>query len=164
MSWVEWLALLVALLVMLTGVAGSFLPGLPGPPVVLAVALVHKLIFGTQSVGWTVLAGMTGLMLLSIGLEYAASLLGARKLGATWRGVVGAAIGGFVGLFFGLPGLVLGPFVGAVLLEMAAGRPANEAGMAGLGALLGLLAGTLGKVACTLAMIGLWLVGLFWPA
>lgn len=149
---------MIALLVMLAGVAGSILPGLPGPPLVLAAAIGHRLCFGAASASNTVLALMTGLMALSLALDYAASLLGAKKLGATWRGMIGAALGGAVGLCFPPIGLVLGPFLGALALEMASGREFKEASRAGVGAVLGLLAGVAGKVACCLAMAGLFVI------
>ena len=131
MSAGEWVGLLLALLVMLAGVAGSIVPALPGPPLVLAAALVHKLWFGAASASGTVLWVMTALMLLSLALDFAASLVGARKLGATWRGVLGATVGGVVGLFFGPLALILGPFVGAMLFELLGDaisrRPAGPA-------------------------------------
>jgi hypothetical protein len=59
-------------------------------------------------------------------------------------------------MFFSLPGLILGPFLGATAFELAGGRPWQESGRAGLGATLGLLAGAIGKVACCVAMMGLF--------
>lgn len=164
MSFVEWMALLAVLLVMGVGVVGSFLPGIPGPPLVLAAAIVHWLIYGEASASITVLIVMALLMVFSLALDYVATLVGARKLGATWRGVVGAGVGGVVGIFLGPIALVLGPFIGAVLFEMLGGREIKEASRAGVGAVLGLLAGTLGKLACAIAMTGLFLVSVFMNA
>lgn len=158
MSVAEWAGLLATLLVMLMGVAGSVLPAIPGPPLVLAAAVAHKLIFGPAGASLTALVAMGLLMLLSLAFDFAASLIGARKLGATWRGVAGAAVGAVAGLFLGPVALVLGPFVGAVLGELLGGREFKEAGRAGVGAVLGFLAGALGKVACALAMTGLFLL------
>jgi len=84
------------------------------------------------------------------------NVYGAKRLGATWRGAAGAIIGGLVGLFFNLPGILLGPFIGAMLFEMAGGREWKAASRAGVGATLGLLAGALGKLACCIAMTGLF--------
>lgn len=161
MSLTEWMALLVVLLVMGVGVIGSFIPGIPGPPLVLAAGILHRLMFGEASASITVLIVMTVLMVFSLALDYVAALVGARKLGATWRGVVGAAVGGIVGIFLGPVALILGPFVGAVLFEMFGGRKFEEASRAGVGAVLGLLAGTLGKLACAIAMTGLFVVSVF---
>jgi uncharacterized protein len=148
--------LILALLIMCVGVAGSILPGLPSTPLVLIGAIAHKLYFGPTGAAWWVLVILSVITALSLVLDYLASVYGAKLLGATWRGAVGAIVGGLVGLFFNIPGILLGPFVGAALFEMAGGRQFKEASRAGVGATLGLLAGTIGKLACCVAMIGLF--------
>jgi uncharacterized protein len=156
------IGLSLALLVMLFGLVGSVVPALPGTPVVLLAAIVHRLYFGAASANNWVLAGLVALTGLSFLFDYLASMFGAKKLGATRKGVFGAVIGGLVGLFFGFPGIILGPFLGALLLEMAGGRELKPAARAGLGALLGLLAGAVGKIAICIAMIGLFTVNVIW--
>ena len=146
----------LVLLVMLAGLIGSVVPGLPGTPIVLAAAIAHRLYFGPAGASIWVLVCLGGFTLLSIAFDYLAGMFGAKKLGATWRGVLGAVVGGLVGIFFNLPGIILGPFLGAVLFELAGGRPIKPAARAGLGAMLGLLAGAVGKLAICLAMIGLF--------
>jgi uncharacterized protein len=153
MTMVEILGLLVALLIMSVGVAGSVLPAIPSTPLVIIAAVAHRLYFGEGSASNLVLGLMIGLMLLSMLLDQLGSMVGARKLGATWRGVVGAVVGGLVGLFFSLPGIILGPFLGAGLFELIGGRPWQEATRAGVGAVLGLLLGAVGKIACCVAMM-----------
>ena len=156
MTTEQIVGLALALLLMCGGVAGSILPGLPGTPLVLLAAIAHKLYFGATGVAWWVMGLLAGLTALSLAVDYAASIYGAKRLGATWRGAVGAVVGGLIGIFFSLPGLLLGPFVGALMFEMAGGRGFKDASRAGLGATLGLLAGTLGKLACCVAMMGLF--------
>jgi uncharacterized protein len=156
------IGLSLALLVMLCGLVGSVIPGLPGTPLVLVAAIAHRLYFGAASANNWVLAGLVLLTLLSFLFDYLASLFGAKKLGATWKGILGAIIGGLIGLFFGIPGIVLGPFLGALVLEMAGGRKLKPAARAGVGALLGLLAGAVGKLAVCIAMIGLFTVNVIW--
>jgi hypothetical protein len=153
MTTEQIIGLILALLVMGVGVAGSILPGLPGTPLVLIASIAHKLYFGPTGAAWWVLAILAALTAISIAVDYAASVYGAKRLGATWRGAVGAIVGGLIGLFFSLPGILLGPFVGAFLFEMAGGRKWRDASKAGVGATLGLLAGALGKLACCVAMI-----------
>jgi hypothetical protein len=65
-------------------------------------------------------------------------------------------VGGLIGLFFNLPGILLGPFLGATAFELVGGRNFKESSRAGLGATIGLLAGVLGKLACCMAMMGLF--------
>jgi uncharacterized protein YqgC (DUF456 family) len=163
MSFEQIVGLILALLVMLIGLVGAVLPGLPGTPLLLAAALLHKLYFGEAGAAWWVLAVMALLAAVSFTLEYLATVYGAKRLGATWRGMVGAILGGIFGLLLSPAGfllgvffILLGPFVGASLLEMTGRRPWREATKAGLGATIGLLAGTAGKFACGVAMIGLF--------
>ena len=89
MSFAEVLGLVLAGLVMFIGLAGSVLPGIPGAPLILVGAVGHKLYFGEQSVSWFAMSLLIIFMLLSLVLDFLASTLGAKKLGATWRGVVG---------------------------------------------------------------------------
>jgi uncharacterized protein len=148
--------LILALLLMAVGVAGSILPGLPSTPIVLIAAIAHRLYFGLAGAAWWVIAVLAFFTALSLVMDYVASVYGAKRLGATWRGAVGAIVGGIIGLFFSLPGILLGPFVGAALFEMAGGREWRNASKAGVGATLGLLAGALGKLACCVAMMSLF--------
>ena len=152
------IGLALTLLVMAVGVAGSVLPGIPGTPLVLAAALIHKWIFGAAGADWPVLIVLAGIMVLSLVMDFGATWFGAKKLGATWKGILGAVVGVIVGLFFGVPGIIIGPFVGAVAFELVGGRDLGAATKAGMGALIGLLVGTLGKFACAVAMMGLFAV------
>ena len=156
MTTEQIIGLSIALIIMLIGFAGCILPGLPGTPLVLIAAIIHRIYFGVSSVNNLVLASLIVLTLISLVLDYVASAYGAKRFGATWRGAVGAAIGGIVGLFFGLPGIVAGPFVGATALEMIGGYEFKKAAHAGIGAVLGLVAGAIGKSSLCVVMIGLF--------
>lgn len=147
------IGLIIALLIMGVGVAGAILPGLPSTPLVLLAAIGHKLYFGDTGTGWLVMTLLACLTLLSLVMDYLATSYGAKKLGATWRGAAGAIVGGLIGLFFNLPGILLGPFIGALTFELLGGRKLKDATKAGAGATLGLFAGALGKLACCGVMI-----------
>ncbi len=162
MTTEQIVGLALALLVMGVGLAGSILPLLPGSPLILAAAIGHRLYFGDSSVGWVAMVLLVVLALASVAMDYVAGMLGAKKLGASWRGAVGAGVGSLVGIFFGLPGILLGPLVGAVAFEMAGTRDVTAGSRAGLGAVIGLAIGALGKVACGLAMIGLFAANVIW--
>ena len=143
----------IALLIMMIGLAGCLLPILPGTPIVLLAAVAHRLYFGDAGPSTLVLVIMTLLTIVSLIFDQVASVLGAKKLGATWKGVTGAVIGGLVGLFFSLPGIILGPFIGATLFELFGDREFRDALRAGIGATLGLLFGAVGKVAVSMVMM-----------
>src|SRR5204862_6273698 len=127
MSVEQIIGLALALLVMLCGSAASILPGIPGTPIVLLVAIGHRIYFGPAGANNWVLAILIVLTLLSVLFDYLASMFGAKKLGATWKGILGAMVGGLVGLFFNLPGILFGPFLGALLFEFAGGRQVKPA-------------------------------------
>lgn len=150
----------VVLLAMLLGLAGAIIPGLPGTPLVFVAGLGHRLWFGEQSVDWWVVVVMGFLMVFSLAMDFLATSVGAKGLGATWRGMAGAAVGAIIGLLFAPVGLILGPFLGAMLFEAIGGRDWREASKAGMGAALGFLAGTVARMACCVAMIGLFVLNL----
>ena len=146
----------LALLVMLRGLIGSILPGLPGTPLVFLAAIGHRLYFAQTSVSNLVLGVLAGLLVVSLLLDFAATALGAKKFGATWRGAVGAVVGGLCGLLLVFPGIILGPFIGALVFELLGGQEFRAAASAGEGATLGLLLGNIGNVALTVVMAGLF--------
>ncbi len=126
---------------------------------VLALGLVLAAwIDGFARVGLGTLAGLAVLTLAAYALDFVATAVGARRFGTSWWGVLGALAGTLVGLFFGLVGLLVGPFLGAFAAELIARRDVWQAGRAGLGAWLGLLLGTAGRLALVLAMVGIFVV------
>lgn len=155
-----WLWLLVLLLVGV-GLAGTVLPLLPGVPMIFIGLWLAAWIDGYERVGAFTMGLLGVLVLLSLVIDFAASALGAKRVGASPRAVWGAALGSFVGLFFGLPGLLLGPFAGAVLGELSARKSAGQATKVGIATWLGLLFGTLAKIALAFAMVGLFVFAYF---
>jgi hypothetical protein len=156
MTWEQIIGLSLALLLMLVALIGNVIPGIPGTPLALIAAVAHRLYFGQSSVNNIVLIVLIVLALIALVLDYMSSALGAKKFGATWRGMVGAVVGGVVGLFFSLPGIILGPFVGATLFEMLGDKEFKQAAKAGGGAVIGLALGAIGKSALCVIMIALF--------
>jgi uncharacterized protein len=150
-----WMWLLAAVLV-LAGLAGTILPALPGVALVFAGLFVGAWADGFERVGWMTLTLLALLTLASFLIDFAAAALGAKRVGASRRAILGAAVGTFAGLLFGIPGLLLGPFVGAVAGEMLTHGEWRRATQAGTATWLGLLFGTLAKVALSFAMLGIF--------
>lgn len=147
---------LLAALLVLVGIAGLVVPGLPGAPLIFAGLLAAAAAEDFTHVGAWTLALLGAMAALSYVVDFAATALGARRFGASRRAVLGAALGLFAGLFLGLPGILLGPFVGAVLGELSQRRSLPEAGRAGIGATLGLALGAAAKLALAFSMIGVF--------
>lgn len=152
-SSVLWL---VAGLLVAAGIVGAVLPLLPGAPLVFLGLLVGARIDGFQRVGVVTLVLLALLTLGSFAIELWAARHGARRVGASGLAVFGAVVGGVVGLFFSLPGVVLGPFLGAFAGEYLARRNLRQAGRAGLGTWLGLLLATAGRLAIVFTMLGIF--------
>lgn len=154
-------AWIVAVLLIVGGLAGTILPALPGVTLVFAGLVVGAWADGFERVGGITL-GLLGLLtLVSLGVDFAATALGAKRVGATRYAVLGAALGTLAGVFFGIPGLLVGPFAGAVTGELLSHGEWRRATSAGLGTWVGLLFGTLAKIALAFAMLGVFLVAYF---
>lgn len=113
------------LLVMLVGLAGSVLPGLPGVPLIFLAALVYAIATGFEPVGAGVIALLGAFAAVALVADFFATAYGARRFGASSWGTAGGAIGGLAGalagaLFFGIGalfGLILGTIGGVFLGE-----------------------------------------------
>lgn len=149
--------LLLATVLVLTGVAGLVLPVLPGIVLVFAGLLLAAWAEQFAHVGLGTLVLLGALALLATAVDLVAGALGAKRYGASPRAVLGAGIGALIGIAFGLIGIVIGPLVGAVLGELSALRTLGEASRAGLGTVLGMAIGAAAKIAVALTMIGIFL-------
>ncbi|HEV7672154.1 MAG TPA: DUF456 family protein [Thermoanaerobaculia bacterium] len=147
----------VAVVLILVGMAGTVLPALPGTPLVFVGLLLAAWADGFTKVGWFTLVLLALLTAASLGIDFFASSLGAKKVGASRLAIAGSVLGGLVGFFFGLPGLFLGPFVGAALGEYISLRSLKRAGKVGLATWLGILFGTAAKIALAFTMLGLFI-------
>jgi hypothetical protein len=157
-----WIWILAVVLV-LAGVAGSVLPALPGVPLVFAGLLAAAWADDFTRVGVLTLVLLGVLTLLSFVIDFAATMLGAKRVGATKLAIVGAALGTVAGLFLGIPGLILGPFVGAVIGELLSHGEMQKAARAGVATWMGLLFGTLAKLALVFTMLGVFAAAYFIP-
>jgi len=144
----------VAAIMVVLGLAGTILPVLPGILLVFGGLFLAAWADGFQHVGVVALTIIGVLGLLSLAADFVASLLGAKRVGASPLALVGAAVGGVVGVFLGIPGILLGPFIGAVAGEYLARGRLAQAGKVGLGTWLGLLVAAVAKVVLAFLMIG----------
>ena len=148
---------ILAGLLILAGIAGAVLPAIPGVPLVFAGMLLAAWADHFQHLGVFTLSLLGFLGLIALLVDFVAGMLGAKRVGASTRALWGATLGTFAGLFFGIPGLLLGPFVGAVIGELSAGSAMDKATSVGVGTWLGLLFGTLAKLALCFTMLGIFL-------
>jgi uncharacterized protein YqgC (DUF456 family) len=145
---------------MVVGIAGTVLPVLPGAALVLAGAVLGAWIDDFQRVGGWTIGALVALALLSWALDYVAGVLGAKKVGASKQALLGAAIGTVAGLFLGLIGVLVLPFVGAAAGEYLARRDRDAAVRVGLATGVGLIVALAAKLAIAFVMIGIFAVAM----
>jgi len=152
---------IVAVLLVLAGVAGTMLPALPGIPLIFGGVLLAAWIDDFQRISVWSLVILGVLAAIGMAIDYVAAAASARRAGASKQGIIGAAVGTVAGIFTGLWGLVFMPLVGAAIGEYIAQRDAIRAGKVGLATWFGLLLGTAVKIAIAFTMIGVFLAALF---
>jgi len=141
----------------LAGVAGSILPALPGAPLILVAAVLHRWLLPGWVSLWTI-AALAVFAVVTVVVDAACGVFGVQRFGGGRWAMLGAGVGAAIGLFFGPVGLLIGGVGGAALCEMAFDRKAlNDALKAGLGAGLGMLVGTVLRLGLALFMAA-WLV------
>ena len=121
MDNIEGPLLALTIVLMLVGLLGSVVPGLPGVTLIFLSALLYAILTDFQTVGTVVIVILFVFAALAFLIDFVATSYGARRFGASNWGTVGGAIGGIVGA---LAGLVF----------------------AGIGSLFGLIAGTIAGV------------------
>jgi len=147
---------LLAITLIVGGLVGTLLPVLPGAPLVFFGLWVLALIDHYQHVGTPTLVLLGVLAVLSALIDFVASSLGVQRVGASRQAVSGALAGSIIGAFFGIPGLLFGPFIGAVAGELMARSRLDQAARVGIATWVGMLLGSLAKLALGLAMIAIF--------
>lgn len=158
---VDILLIVLGVLLILIGIAGTIIPALPGVPVLYLGMILVAWGGDFVHIGWPTLTILGVLMLIAVGVDFLASVLGAKRVGASGWALFGAFAGTVIGLFFGIPGLLLGPFVGALLGELIAGSSLQRSTTVGIGSWLGFLLGTLARIAICFTMLGVFALA-FW--
>ena len=139
--------LILSGLMMLIGIIGCIVPGLPGTPIAYVGLWIAQ---ATDRVdfSWQFLLVWGIVTIIVTVLDYVVPAWGTKRFGGTRWGVWGSTIGVFVGLFFGAVGVIVGPLVGAILGELLGGKDVRQALRAGWGSFIGLLCGTILKLIC----------------
>jgi uncharacterized protein YqgC (DUF456 family) len=151
----------VAVLLVIVGAVGTVLPALPGVPLIFAGVLLAAWAEDFQRIGGWTLGILAVLALIGLVVDYVAASMSAQRAGASRQGIIGAALGTVAGIFTGLVGLVFMPLVGAAIGEFIAHRDALRAGKVGVATWLGLLVGTVIKIAVAFTMIGVFVAAIF---
>ena len=144
----------------LLGLAGTVLPLLPGTLLVWGGILLGAWIDDFARVGTTTVVIVTVLAVLAWSLDYVAGLLGARRVGASKKALLGAAVGTVAGLFMGLVGVLFMPLVGAAIGEYVVQKDQRHAVRVGVATWVGIMVGLIAKVVLSFIMVGIFVLAL----
>ncbi|WP_339842081.1 DUF456 domain-containing protein [uncultured Maribacter sp.] len=151
--------LILGFILMLIGIIGSFLPILPGPPISwMGLLLLH--FTSAINMTWTFLGITLAIALLVFALDYVIPAIGTKKFGGTKAGVIGTTVGLVVALIFpvfGPFGIIIWPFIGALVGELLNKADKKTATKAAFGSFLGFLTGTFMKFLVAIVYLGLFI-------
>ena len=151
------LALLAAMVVIVVGLVGTVVPGIPGTILIFLGALLYALMEGFQAVGWPTLVVLGLLTLLATVADVVAASVGARLGGASGWSIVGGMVGGLVGMIvLTLPGAILGALLGVLAVEVLRAKDWRKALKASGGWAVGWVIATLLQVSIGLAMAAIF--------
>lgn len=152
---------IIGLLFMFTGLIGSLIPVLPGPPLSwIGLLLLHL----TDSIpdDWTFLSITLAIALIVFALDYIIPAMGTKKFGGTKAGMIGTSIGLIIGIIAPVPGgIIIGPFLGAFLGELSNKADSQTAVKAAFGSFIGFITGTFLKFIVAIVYFGFF-IKLLW--
>jgi uncharacterized protein YqgC (DUF456 family) len=152
----------LAAILVIAGIVGLVIPTLPGALLVLAGLVVAAWAEDFAYVGAGTITILILLTVIAYAVDFLSSALGAKHFGASKRSIIGATLGAFIGLlFFGLPGVLIGPFLGGVLGGLSGRQDLQAAGRAGMGASIGVVLGAVAKLAIVFSMLGVFALARF---
>lgn len=153
------LAMILALIFFIVGLAGSILPIIPGAILMWVGMLIYGLMTDFATLGLAFFIGQALAVALAYIIDYLSGAYGAKRYGGSRYAIYGSIIGAIVGLILmGPAGIIFGPFLGAIIGELINQKPLETAFKTGVGTLIGLLSGTVIKLAIQIIMI-IWF---FW--
>jgi len=147
-------ALILALILFVLGLLGTVLPVLPGAILIYGGMLLYGIMTQFTTLGTNFFLIQALILVLVLAVDFLASAVGTRQFKGSKQAVWGAAIGTVLGMiFFGPLGLIIGPFLGAVIAELLQNPNLNQAIWVGIGTLIGFVSGTFLKIAIEIIMI-----------
>lgn len=153
---------ILAFVLIVAGLAGVFLPILPGTPLAWLGLFIFAIGTGFDKISVIATILLFVLMLLTLLMDVLAPMVGAGKNKASKWGIIGTTIGLIAGLWvLGFWGVIIGPFLGAFLGELLARKPAGQAVKSATGAFIGFVFGALFKVFYIFVLLGFLITSLF---
>lgn len=124
----------LATILMIAGLILSFIPVMPGPALMWAIAVIFAVLEGFERMTPLATIVVTAIMLVGSASDLWLPLFGIRTRGVSCQSTLGAIVGGILGTFF-IPipvlGTLIGSVAGALLVEFIRLRELRQALNAG---------------------------------
>ena len=162
-DWSLWGVWTLTVSLMVAGLAGTVLPLLPGPAIILVAAVAHKFLRPETGITWWCLVALALLVIVSYIVDFFSGAVGTKWFGGSKWGIWGVLIGGIVGLFFAPVGLIVGPIVGGFVAELLIARKKmGPAVKATWGSLVGTTLGMAVRIGISIAMVVVFMFDVIW--
>ena len=156
------MALIIVMILLLLGIGGTILPLLPGIPLMFVSIAAYGWYEGFNTITPKYVCILAALTVISLIVDYLSTVLGAKYFGSSKKGMWGALLGTFIGLFLFPPlGLLLGPFLGAMIGEYIEIQDMEKAVKIGVGTVVGLFSGMVFKLVLAIGMFVSFLIVVF---
>lgn len=149
----ETAALIIAIILFVAGILGTVLPFLPGAALIYIGMLIYGIMTKFVALDWMFFIIQAVLLIFVFLVDYWATAFGTKRFGGSKQAAWGAIIGTIAGIFFGPLGIIIGPFLGAVIAEIIRGTEFKQTIRVGIGTIVGFLGGSILKIAVELVMI-----------
>ena len=162
-DWPLWGVWTLTVSLMLAGLAGTVLPLLPGPFIILVAAVAHKFLRPETGITWWCIVALALLVVVSYIVDFFSGAVGTKWFGGSKWGIWGVLIGGVVGLFFAPIGLIVGPIIGGLVAELLIARKKmGPAVKATWGSVVGTTLGMAVRIGISIAMVVLFMFDVIW--
>lgn len=153
--------IIISSLLIILGMAGSFMPILPGPLTSWFGLFIFNLI-PTAEIDSTILVITFIIAIIIFILDNLIPIYGSKYFGATKYGIIGASTGLVVGILSPIPfGILMGPILGALIGELIFNNDLKKSIKSSIGVLIGFLASSLIKFVTCIAYLMIYLIQ-FW--
>lgn len=147
---------------MLVSLIGTVFPVIPGIPLAWIGLLIYAAVTGFERISVVTTIVFLIITLATMAIGYFAPILGAKKHKASSMGIFGAFLGLTFGvIIFGIWGIIIGPFLGALVGELITKKSTAVALQSAFGTFIGFLAGSLLQIIVILIMAGFFIASLF---
>ncbi|MEW4923842.1 DUF456 domain-containing protein [Algibacter sp. 2305UL17-15] len=149
--------IIIALLFMLLGILGSFLPVLPGPITSwIGLLIIHFTDAIPMNKSFLIITFIIAAFIWMV--DYIIPAIGTKRFGGSKYGMIGTTVGLIIGLVAPIPGgIIIGPFFGALIGELINKNDSKTAVKAAFGSFIGFLTSTFLKFIVAVIFFGLYI-------